>query len=320
MNLHSILLERAYDSRLSAPHFAGEQVLAAGVGATAQTVSDIFNWYNTKKTNENNLDIANANNETAIQLARENNALQQSMLNQNLDWSSAEAEKAYQRELEKIRQEREYNTPLQQVKRLREAGLNPALAFGGQNTTQIAGTSAPQASPMGSGISPSMPVLSTPHMEAFHMTSPTAAFSEMAEGLAALASAKKEGVETDRLEKTLDSYVKEMESNAEMASIKTLNEAYFSFKERSLGIRQIETDIYKNELLAANAKLEGDEIRSRTILNRAEASYKHQLKSLSQDEQKFLGMKMKGFWPELNATIAHIQAQTADAFASAGAH
>lgn len=205
----------------------------ASVGATSQLASDLFNFWNVGRTNDANREIADKNNAAAIALARENNAWQEQLLRQNQDWSSAEAEKAYKRELEKMRLEMDWNSPVRQVERLRAAGLNPALAFGGANTTSVAGATAPQAQPTSSGVTPSMPVLTSPRMEAFQLASPAAAMRDIGEALAAMSAARKSGAETEVIEKSLDDVLRKYKADADFAVVGVTLEHEFARGDRT---------------------------------------------------------------------------------------
>lgn len=131
-------------------------------GALASTVSSI---------GDNITSTINTNKTNAAQLAamRENNDFQAGQSEIQRDWQSEEsqlnrqfshdeAELAWQREMEKMR----YESPIEQLKRFREAGINPQVAFS-QGLSSASGGSAPmaatpsEASASGSGVSSSLP-------------------------------------------------------------------------------------------------------------------------------------------------------------------
>ena len=73
----------------------------------------------------------------------------------NRIFNNEQASKAYQRQLEFWNMENEYNTPSNQIKRLKEAGLNPDLAYQGLSANASSGlSSVPQASAGGSAPVP----------------------------------------------------------------------------------------------------------------------------------------------------------------------
>lgn len=86
-------------------------VIGAGIGAASSIVSDLFGSHSSKKANETN-----------IQLARENNAYNERMWHMN----------------------NEYNSPANQKRLYREAGINPAFVYGSLqgNSTAVSGTTA----------------------------------------------------------------------------------------------------------------------------------------------------------------------------------
>lgn len=73
------------------------------------------------------------------------NAIMQSRTNAV---NRAMAEQAYQRELEAIRRQNEYNSPAMQVARLRAAGLNPSLAYGADGQLTGMQSDVPHMSPI----------------------------------------------------------------------------------------------------------------------------------------------------------------------------
>lgn len=114
----------------------------------------------------------------------------------------------------------EYNSPLNQMKRFKEAGLNPNLIYG-QGTPGNADPVRPYSTPELKSIQ------SGTQAPYFNDISPTmmqgAAIAQQRPLLAAqtanqLADAKKKGVDTSIQEKTLDSQVKSAFNNAEIGS------------------------------------------------------------------------------------------------------
>lgn len=140
------------------------------------------------------------------------------------EWEAEQAK--LQRDYEMLMQDRlndwqegmylKYQSPEALRQQYEAAGLNPymmdadARGIGSSQATAPLG-SAPGGAAAASGIG----------VPGFGSNSVDFArgFSEMAEAMAKLGEAKKLGVETDRLEKTLNSYVSEAESNSEIARI-----------------------------------------------------------------------------------------------------
>lgn len=98
--------------------------LGAIIAGGASLLGSALGFGSQKKTNKANMELAKYQNE----------------------WQSQENEKAYQRNLRMWNLQNEYNSPTQQMARLRSAGLNPNLVYGSGVTGNSAG-SAPQYQP-----------------------------------------------------------------------------------------------------------------------------------------------------------------------------
>lgn len=115
-------------------------VTGAG-SALGSLVSGYFGSKAQKSANETNLQIARETNQMTLDAMRENNAFNRQMA------------------IDMFNMENAYNNPVEQMKRLREAGINPAVALGG-SATSIA-NSGEIATPSASGT----PSLAFPHVE-----------------------------------------------------------------------------------------------------------------------------------------------------------
>lgn len=98
--------------------------LGAIIAGGASLLGSALGFGSQKKTNKANMELAKYQNE----------------------WQSQENEKAYQRNLQMWNLQNEYNSPTQQMARLRSAGLNPNLVYGSGVTGNSAG-STPQYQP-----------------------------------------------------------------------------------------------------------------------------------------------------------------------------
>lgn len=79
--------------------------------------------------------------------AQRNREFQYKLFRENQDWQAAQAELAYNRQLEYTDKINAYNSPINQRKLLKRAGYNPNLAMSGAaGVAQASGQSAPQAS------------------------------------------------------------------------------------------------------------------------------------------------------------------------------
>lgn len=125
-----------YSEDILCPHFspkkrpiipaiigAAAALTAAGISAGSAANSSSRALAGTKNTNQTNLDIARETNQANLDLYREQ----------------------YQNAVDFWNKENDYNTASKQVQRLRDAGLNPAMAFGQGNVSSP--VSLPSASP-----------------------------------------------------------------------------------------------------------------------------------------------------------------------------
>ena len=141
-------------------------------------------------------------------LQEEQNAL-------NRDWQTQEAEKARQYNTQErlasqqfavdmMNKQNEYNTPVNQASRLRQAGLNPALAMGGnvQSVSASSSPSSPQSSPMPSQVAGISPVSQPLDLQIPSILNGVGSFYKN------LADAKKTGVDTDVMLNSFDALVR----------------------------------------------------------------------------------------------------------------
>lgn len=100
-------------------------MLGAVIAGGASLLGSALGFGSQKKTNKANMELAKYQNE----------------------WQSQENEKAFQRNLQMWNLQNAYNSPTQQMARLRSAGLNPNLVYGSGVTGNSAG-STPQYQPV----------------------------------------------------------------------------------------------------------------------------------------------------------------------------
>lgn len=154
------------------------------IGAGSSLLGSIFGSHSNSSTNAQNLLIA-----------RETNALQQRMFNQQLAWN-----------LDMWHKNNQYNSPSEQVQRLKAAGLNPYLMMSGQGGIG-------QSSGPASGVNP-------PQMHAAQMQSydPSGSFNS-AGGIAAdaqLKSSQVENVREDTKQKSIDNQTRHLKNLKEI--------------------------------------------------------------------------------------------------------
>lgn len=100
-------------------------MIGAAIAAGASILGGVLGSRSQKKTNDKNMELAKYQNA----------------------WQAQENEKAYQRSLQMWNLQNAYNSPTQQMARLRTAGLNPNLVYGNGVTGNSAG-STPQYQPV----------------------------------------------------------------------------------------------------------------------------------------------------------------------------
>lgn len=98
-------------------------------------------------------------NKTQLQIARETNAQQMQMFQQQMDYNRAAESRARQYAIEDFNMENAYNSPAAQKQRYIDAGLNPYLMMSGDNASvgQMESTSGAQA--------PGAPQLNVPEVQ-----------------------------------------------------------------------------------------------------------------------------------------------------------
>lgn len=142
----------------------------SGVGASL--LGNIFGSKSQSDTNKTNLQIAQMNNEFNERMFNQQLEYNQDMFNQQVDYdwkkTQYQTEKNNAAQLAAVGMQQEYNSAVNQRKRLEAAGLNPYLMMSGGN----AGTSSAVSSSAGTGGSPSAmgvnpPTASPAVMQAF---------------------------------------------------------------------------------------------------------------------------------------------------------
>lgn len=186
---------------------------AAGIRAAADlaiaSATNATNAVIANKTNKTNKDIASETNETNIGIHREDNA-----------FNAEEAQKTRDFQVEQWQRENEYNSPVAQMERFREAGLNGAAILNGQGFQQ--GNSTPSAPAASSAAAPhlAVPTMVPPHLETPQVGQALAnIYAAMTQGDLNLANKGKVDSETDRMKQTLSDYVRSFKSDADRKEI-----------------------------------------------------------------------------------------------------
>lgn len=147
-------------------------ILGGLIGAGASLLGNIFGSKSQSDTNATNLQIAQMNNEYNERMFNQQLEYNQDMFNQQVDYdwkkTQYQTEKNNAAQLAAVGMQQEYNSAVNQRKRLEAAGLNPYLMMSGGN----AGTASAVSSSAGTGGSPSAmgvnaPTASPAVMQAF---------------------------------------------------------------------------------------------------------------------------------------------------------
>lgn len=158
--------------RLCHLNFEFMSILGGLIGAGASLLGNIFGSKSQSDTNATNLQIAQMNNEYNERMFNQQLEYNQDMFNQQVDYdwkkTQYQTEKNNAAQLAAVGMQQEYNSAVNQRKRLEAAGLNPYLMMSGGN----AGTASAVSSSAGTGGSPSAmgvnaPTASPAVMQAF---------------------------------------------------------------------------------------------------------------------------------------------------------
>lgn len=296
--------------------FSGATNLAAQIYAADKNLQAV------RDTNRANRQMASETNDTQMYMAEEANNLQRESLVKQQDFSHNEAALAYQRQLDFQNMMNQYNSPVEQLKRYNEAGLNPSLMFAGQGTAMSSAVSSQSsASPTSSGLNPVLPSLVTPHDEApqLNFSSGLAdGFAKLAQGVSFLSNAGKSRAETTRI---LESY------HEEIAGMKLDNEA----KKVANGIAsafggrladaELKNKLNQAALAISQANMyaaQGEEALSHKAFLEASTLVQHEAASLTRSNRELVDKELETYDVYRKAQIDNIRALTDQAYANAG--
>lgn len=192
-NLHTNAYARVYKrDPLTLGLLGGAAISALGSG-----ISSLFSTNAQQRANEQN-----------IAMQRETNDLQYRMMQEQNEWNRQQA-------IDMFNLEANYNSPLNQMARLKQAGINPAVAFGQNLTTTAGNTNA--STPAAVGVpTPQAPRVSP-------VPSPIAGVSDsisqnilnLAQAIGSVQNAKKTGAETNRINTLLEQELSLLMNQAE---------------------------------------------------------------------------------------------------------
>ena len=297
-------------------------IISAGSGMIGSLISSHWGYQASRKTDKANQANVNATNQANISIANANNAAQEFARQQNnlfsaqeaqkaRDFSHSEAELAYQRELEKMRLEQQYNSPIEQLKRYQEAGINPSVAFAGNlGTATSAGVSAPmaqssQASAFGSGISPAMPnLIPYQHTMPFNIANGIMdGVLKMSEMFKNFSESKKSSEEASQVKNLALSQIKEAAARTRAQEvINGVNSLYLGRKMQS----EINNNVAQAFLASSSGKLDD----AKVLLTRTEAALNRSLVNLHGEEYELRKKENATFMELFRANIDKVNAES----------
>ena len=221
----------------------GSAGISAGSDIAATALTNKANAENVAATNQANIDIANANNQLQREMNAENNA-----------FAANQAAAARQHDLDMANLQHRLNSPLELAKQYGEAGFNPAVMMSGQSAmaTGVSNSGA-MASPHGSGITPSMPVL-TPFM---NEKMPNIA-SGISETILKLAQAKKVGADTRTIDQTRDLMSRLLKGQAEQVELANNIQSVYGMDLASVTVAKLKQECATSGQLSYTYATQGD--------------------------------------------------------------
>lgn len=262
--------------------------------------------------NKANLQAARETNSTQLRIAQENNALQERLLKYNNEWNRQQA-------IDMFNLENAYNSPLAQVQRLREAGLNPAVMMEGAGGAAVGNSSAAAPTAASAGISPSLPSLTTPRVDAVPPMSVgfLNALQSFADIKLAEQQSRKVGQEADRITKLVDQELLNMMAEEKWKQSQTAYQDLMTQFEKLYGHDRRAADITKTVSEFVKNKLQGNEAAARTALAKAEADLTKTKDKQLQLESPILIENLKKLGVKLDEEAKTEKAKQAAAYAGA---
>lgn len=237
-------------------------IIGSGIGG-------LFNVFGTAAANKQQAKIANAQNK-----------LQWAMHQSTQNWNERMARTMFNLE-------NAYNSPLEQMKRLNEAGINPSVAMAGslgsaQSTPGDVATPQMASSPTAVGPSYENPFRNL-----------SSDFAQIASGIAQLATAKKTGVDTEYMRNAMQDMLRSVkakaqtdESNAAIQKYEEEASRMYTLLERRQKYKSLlkEYDLLNQNWL--NAMATEENINADTLLKDAQRFLAEAQKKMSEQDYK----------------------------------
>lgn len=243
--------------------------------------------------------------------------------NKQMQWQSQEnaINRAYQTaEAEKARQWSEgmqtqmnlFNSPVNQARMFREAGLNPQVAMSNAGTVSAV---SPPSSPMPAQVSGISPVSQQP----LDLQIPQL-FTGMSSLLSGIAEAKKAGIETDYLEKSMDLNLRNLSVDADLKEITSVGlklDNYLKDKKMPADIQRAYDQAKEAAYDAIVSQVTIGKIKNETELLASQKRLNDVLSSMHGAQYDLLRLDLATYFKRLNSQLALQSAQTSSASASA---
>lgn len=275
-------------------------MFGANSSRKSQAAANAANLEQTRLTNEANLRIADATNKMNYKIMQENNEFNERMALKMFDLENT------------------YNSPVEQMKRYAQAGLNPAVMMSGGGTGSAQSAPADAATPVGQPATmiPGAPMEAAQINPTQTPSNSLIAFSSVADAFNSLSSSVRNSVEAKNARKKLNYELDNLLSQAKNADAQA---SYTKFQENLDRVfspfeRQGKLDFLKNQISesAAKAVIAANEAESSAVdyqIKNIELLFKQAEASMKQQEKDNLIAMSPLLIQQLKESIKLIQSQ-----------
>lgn len=242
----------------------------SGIGSVVGAISGAKSARDAQReANETNIMLARENNALQYKMAQENNWLQQALLRENNQFNRQQA-------IDMFMMENYYNSPVQQMERLRKAGLNPAVMMEGAGGSATGNADGSTPSAATAGITPQLPSLTTPHVEPLPTmaTGFLSALQQLSQIKLTNAQAKKSGAETNRIDTMLDQEFANMQADTDLKKSQKQYQDTMTEIQRVFGKSKALADIQESYSRYTLNMLKGDTEKAQKDLLAIEKEFK----------------------------------------------
>lgn len=250
----------------------------------------------------------------------DNERYQRELMREQMDFQSSENEKARNWQEEQWQKQFDltnaYNTPEAQAERLRQAGINPLVAFEGAQSTSGSASSigTPSTSHTASPVPDYSGVLTSGYNNLRSLT----------DTLKTLSDTRGQHIENSRLGSKLDTEIEETlaridneKAKTEYQRLVTQLETVFGFAMRSKELQKIQSELYRNIADSQLAIAQGKYYDAAALTQAYERLLKYCQAHKLEKESEQIELQMQWYVPQVKSEIARNQGQAAAGFASA---